>query len=184
MLACLNIQNFYAFYSYIIAVMFWLFYSGYPVFVLCINRHIAMFNVYDFNLCIVTMCWVRDDLINEFNQSVIVFFLYKIGMRKYPWNVCSGTVFLKDTLIEIKGKFTQCWFALNIFYRRLKWKISVSNDSRRNEFKEKCWMMSFTYPCDVSDDIMSGRVKISTCDMLSKFLCIRFILNRRLLLKP
>ena len=37
MLACLNnvSKTFYVFYSYIIAVMFLLFYSGYSVFILC-----------------------------------------------------------------------------------------------------------------------------------------------------
>ena len=44
-------------------------------------------------------------------------------------------------------------------------------------------MMSFTDPCDVSDDITPGHVKIGTCDMLSVFPCISFILIRRLLLK-
>ena len=29
-----------------------------------------------------------------------------IGMRKYPWKCFSDTVFLKDTLIEIKGTFS------------------------------------------------------------------------------
>ena len=44
--------------------------------------------------------------------------------------------------------------------------------------------MPFTETCDVSDDVMPGIVKIGTCDVLSVFPCIRFILNRRLLLKP
>ena len=44
-------------------------------------------------------------------------------------------------------------------------------------------MMSFTDPCDVGDDVIPCHVKIGTCDMLSVFPCIRFILNRRLLLK-
>ena len=44
--------------------------------------------------------------------------------------------------------------------------------------------MSFTGPCDVSDDVIPGHVKIGTCDMLSVFSCTRFILNKRLLLKP
>ena len=42
--------------------------------------------------------------------------------------------------------------------------------------------MSFTEPCDVSDDVIPGHVKIITCDMLSVWPCIRFILIRRLLL--
>ena len=37
MLVCLNIQDFYEFYLYIITVMFLLFYSGYSVFILCIH---------------------------------------------------------------------------------------------------------------------------------------------------
>ena len=45
--------------------------------------------------------------------------------------------------------------------------------------------MCFTDPCDENDDVTSGHVKIGICDMLSVvFPCIRFILNRRLLLKP
>ena len=44
--------------------------------------------------------------------------------------------------------------------------------------KEKCWVMPFTDPCDVSDDVIPGHVKIGTCDMLSVFPWIRFILNR------
>ena len=44
--------------------------------------------------------------------------------------------------------------------------------------------MSFTDPCDVSDDVTPGHVQIGICDMLSVFMCIRLILNRRLLLKP
>ena len=77
----------------------------------------------------------------------------------------------------------QHWFALEIFHRRLKWDIFVSTDSTRNEFMEQCWAISFTDPCDVSDDVILGHVKIRTCDMLSVFPCIRFILIRRLLLK-
>ena len=54
MLACLNniSKTFYVFYSYIIAVMFLLFHSGYSVFILCTHWPIAMFDVYDFNLCV------------------------------------------------------------------------------------------------------------------------------------
>ena len=44
--------------------------------------------------------------------------------------------------------------------------------------------MSFTDPCDVSDDVIPGHVNIGTCDMLSVLPRIRFILNRCLVLKP
>ena len=44
--------------------------------------------------------------------------------------------------------------------------------------------MLFTDPCDETDDVTPGHVKIGTCDMSSVLPSIRFILNRRLLLKP
>ena len=111
-------------------------------------------------------------------------FLIKLGWGKIHGNVFSDTAFLKDTLIGINGKFSWHWFAHKTFHRCFKWDIFVSNDNTRNEFKEKCWVMSFTDPCDVSDDVIPDHVKIGTCDMLSVFPCVRFILNRRLLLKP
>ena len=43
--------------------------------------------------------------------------------------------------------------------------------------------MSFPDPCDVSDGVIPGHVKVTTCDMLSLFPCIRFILIMRLLFK-
>ena len=65
----------------------------------------------------------------------------KIGKRNIHGNVFSDTVFLNDTLIEIKGKFPWNWFALKTFHWRFKRDIFVSNDNTRNEFKGKCWMM-------------------------------------------
>ena len=47
MLVCLIIQNLSVFYLYDIAVMFLLFYSGYSVFILCIDWPATMFNVYE-----------------------------------------------------------------------------------------------------------------------------------------
>ena len=44
--------------------------------------------------------------------------------------------------------------------------------------------MSFSDPCDVSDDIIPDHAKIGTCDMLSVFTDIRLIQSRRLCLKP
>ena len=85
------------------------------------------------------------------------------------------------TLIETKGKFPLHRFAHKILHPRLKWDTFVSNDCTGNECKEK--VVSFTDPYDVSDDVTSGPVKISTCDMLSVFSCIGLILIRRLLLK-
>ena len=44
--------------------------------------------------------------------------------------------------------------------------------------------MSFRHPCDLSDDVILGHARIGIYDMLSVFLCIRFILSRCLRLKP
>ena len=82
------------------------------------------------------------------------------------------------------GKFTKYWFALTSYHRRLKWVMFASSNSTRCESKEKCWVISFSDPCDVKDDVIPGPVKISARDMLSVFPCITFILNRRLCLKP
>ena len=108
-----------------------------------------------------------------FDTSHVIVFLIKLWWGNIHGNVFSDTVFLKDTLIGIKDKFPQHWFALKTFHRCIKWDIFVSNDNSRNKFKEKCRVMSFTDPCDVSDDVIPGHVKIGICDMLSVFPCIR-----------
>ena len=105
----------------------------------------------------------------------------KIGMRKYPWK-CFQWYYLPEGHInwnkgQISVKLVRFPSAFQVGH-------FVSNHNKRNELKEKCWVMSFTDPCDESDDVIPGHVKIGTCDMSSVFLCIRFILNRRLLLKP
>ena len=108
----------------------------------------------------------------------------KIGVRKYAWKCFHWYCLPEGHVNWNKGQISITWFALQTFHRRFKWDIFVSNDSPRNKFKEKCCVMSFTNPCDESDDVIPGHVKIGTCDMLSVFPCTRFILNRRLLLKP
>ena len=100
MLVCLNIPNFYEFFFYIITVMvffvvlFWFFcfYSVYTLTWLRCVMYMILIYVY------VTMYWVRNDLINEFNQFVMtiltrgifiiypnlqyIYFLYKCSWRK------------------------------------------------------------------------------------------------------
>ena len=71
-LACLNIQNFYVFYSYIIAVMFSL-YILVILSIFCVYNDLLRCLMYMILICVYfTMCWVRDDLINELNQSITV----------------------------------------------------------------------------------------------------------------
>ena len=49
--------------------------------------------------------------------------------------------------------------------------------------KKQGWVLLFSDPCDVSDDVMTGHGDIGTGDMLLVFPCIRFVLYRRLSLK-
>ena len=74
MLVCLNIQNLYVFYLYIIAVMFLFFYSFILVilFLFCVYIDLLRCVMYMILICVYfTMYWVRDDLINEFNHVKI-----------------------------------------------------------------------------------------------------------------
>ena len=51
--------------------MFLLFYPGYSVFILYIYIDLLRRVMYIILICVYfTMYWVRDDLINEFNQSI------------------------------------------------------------------------------------------------------------------
>ena len=54
----------------------------------------------------------------------------------------------------------------------------------QKQIKENYRMLSFSDPCDVSDDVISGHTRISAPGMLSVFPCIRLLLNRCLRLKP
>ena len=56
-----------------------------------------------------------------FDTSNVILFLIKLGWGNIHGNGFSDTVFPKDTLIEIKGKFPLNWFALKTFHWRLKW---------------------------------------------------------------
>ena len=70
MFACLNIQNFYVFYSYIIAVMFFCCFILVILSLFCVYIDLLRCLMYMILICVYfTMCWVKDDLINEFNES-------------------------------------------------------------------------------------------------------------------
>ena len=117
-----------------------------------------------------------------FGTSNGIVFLIELRWINIRGFVSRFAAFLNATFVEIIGKFPYHWFAVKIF--RLRFIIGVSNDTRRNGFKVKCWVMSVTDLCDVMDDVLPSHVKIGTCGMLSVLPCIRIILNRRLLLKP
>ena len=108
----------------------------------------------------------------------------KIATRKYPWK-CFQWYHLPERHIN--------WNKGQIFITLvlpLKLPIAVSSRTflyqmitQETNLRKKCWVMSFTDRCDLSDDVIPGHVKIGTCDMLSVTPCVRFILNRRLHLK-
>ena len=54
----------------------------------------------------------------------------------------------------------------------------------KNEFREKWCVMSFSVPCDRSDDVVPGHDSIGTIGKLAGYLCIRFFFNRCFCLKP
>ena len=107
---------------------------------------------------------------------------HEMRMKKYPWKRFQWYCLPGGHINWNKGQISIRLVCPQNFSSTFQVGFFVSNDNTRNEFKKnKAWCH---LPTDVSDDVIPGHGKIGTCDMLSVFLCVRFILNRRLFLKP
>ena len=104
-------------------------------------------------------------------------------MRKYPWKCFQWYCLPEGHIDWNKGNFHNIGLHLKLSINISSGTFLYQMMTKKNKSKEKCWVMSFTDPCDVSDDVIPGHVKIGACDMLSVFPYIRFILNRRSPLK-
>ena len=93
------------------------------------------------------------------------------------WNIVGRTV--RNKLFQWKLNRNSYILIKENTFENDVWKIAAIL-SRPRCVKEKCWVMSYSDPCDFRDNIIHGHTRIGTWGMLSVFVCIGLILHKRL----